>query len=127
MFNIEFYENANGESDVKDFLRDLRNRAKSNKDARINFEKAVAYIDALEEVGTRIGQPITKHLEGEIWELRPLSNRILYAYCENNTYVLLHHFVKKTQKTPRREIEKAIKEIDDFKRRHKTDEHMERI
>ena len=32
-----------------------------------------------------------------------------------------------TQKTPRREIEKAIKEIDDFKRRHKTDEHMERI
>ncbi|MCR4778181.1 MAG: type II toxin-antitoxin system RelE/ParE family toxin [Lachnospiraceae bacterium] len=127
MFNIEFYENVNGESDVKDFLRDLRNKAKSNKDARINFEKAVAYIDALEEAGTRIGQPITKHLEGEIWELRPLSNRILYAYYENNTYVLLHHFVKKTQKTPRREIEKAIKEIDDFKRRHKTDEHMERI
>lgn len=127
MFNIEFYENENGESDVKDFLRNLRNKAKSNKDARINFEKAVAYIDALEEVGTRIGQPITKHLEGEIWELRPLSNRILYAYYENNTYVLLHHFVKKTQKTPRREIEKAIKEIDDFKRRHKTDEHMERI
>ncbi len=59
---------------------------------------------------------MTKHLDGEIWELRPLSNRILYAYYDNDTFVLLHHFVKKTQKTPKSEIEKAKREIEDYRR-----------
>ena len=49
-------------------------------------------------MGTRIGEPITKHLYGEIWELRPLENRILYAYYENDTFILLHHFKKKTKR-----------------------------
>ena len=35
--------------------------------------------DMLEELGTRVGEPVTKHLDGEIWELRPLKNRFLYA------------------------------------------------
>ncbi|MBR3186480.1 MAG: type II toxin-antitoxin system RelE/ParE family toxin [Lachnospiraceae bacterium] len=43
---------------------------------------------------------------GEIWELRPLRNRILFAAWVNDSFVLLSHFMKKTQKTPKREIEK---------------------
>lgn len=70
----------------------------------------------LEEMGTRVGEPVTKHLDGEIWELRPLSNRILYAYYDNDTFVLLHHFVKKTPKPPKSEIEKAKREIEDYRR-----------
>lgn len=54
-----------------------------------------------------------KHIEDEIWELRPGKNRVLYFFYKNNKYILLHHFVKKTQKTPRREIEKAKKEMKD--------------
>lgn len=57
---------------------------------------------------------ITKHLEEDIWELRPGSNRVLYFYHKDDTYVLLHSFRKKTQKTPRREIEKAKAERDDW-------------
>ncbi|MBQ3678336.1 MAG: type II toxin-antitoxin system RelE/ParE family toxin [Succinivibrio sp.] len=34
----------------------------------------------------------------------------------NNSYVLLHLFIKKTQKTPRREIEKALREFEDLKK-----------
>ena len=49
--------------------------------------------------------------------IRPGNNRILYFYFENNTFVLLHMFRKQTQKTPKSEIEKAIKECDDFKSR----------
>ena len=67
--------------------------------------------------GTRLPVNITKHLQGEIWELRPGNNRILYFYFESNTFVLLHMFRKQTQKTPKSEIEKAIKECDDFKSR----------
>ena len=116
MYEIEFYEDDRGISDVKDFISELREKSYMNKDARINFNKVVAYMDLLEELGTRVGEPVTKHLDGEIWELRPLSNRILYAYFDNDTFIMLHHFVKKTQKTPRGEIEKAKREIEDYRR-----------
>lgn len=118
MYNIEFYEDERGESDVKNYIRELRNKAENNKDARINLNKIVAYIDALEEFGTRVGEPVTKHLDGDIWELRPLSNRILYAFYKDNTFILLHHFMKKSRKTPHGEIEKAKIEIADYRRRY---------
>jgi phage-related protein len=56
-------------------------------------------------------------LEGDIWELRPLRDRIFFAGIKGGKYVLLHHYFKKTQKTPRREIEKAKREWEDFKER----------
>lgn len=122
MFDIIFYDDENGYSDVEEFIKELREKSATSKDARINFNKVVAYIDMLEEMGTRVGEPVTKHLDGDIWELRPLSNRILYAFYKDNTFILLHHFMKKTQKTPPREIEKAKREVDDYRRRHKNDE-----
>ena len=60
--------------------------------------------------------------EDEIWELRPLRNRILFVAWVDGSFVLLHHFVKKTQKTPRREIEKAKRELKDLKERGVSDE-----
>ena len=50
-------------------------------------------------------------------ELRPGNNRVLFFYHKDDTYVLLHQFRKKTQKTPRREIDKAKIERDDWKSR----------
>ena len=74
------------------------------------------------ESGFRAGQPYIKHLDAEIWELRPLRNRILFVAWLDGSFVLLHHFVKKTQKTPRREIEKAKRELQDLKERGLRDE-----
>lgn len=122
MFEIIFYEDEHGYSDVKEFINYLRKKSATSKDARINFNKFVAYLDILEEMGTRVGAPITKHLDGDIWELRPLSNRILYAYYKDNTFLLLHHFKKQSQKTPPREIEKAKKELRDYMRRYNANE-----
>ncbi|MBR5970920.1 MAG: type II toxin-antitoxin system RelE/ParE family toxin [Lachnospiraceae bacterium] len=118
MFELEFYEDERGHSDVRDFINELEIKAGTSKDARINRNKVVAYLDMLEEMGTRVGMPVTRHLDGEIWELRPLSNRILYAYYKDNRFLLLHHFVKKSQKAPKREIEQAIRELEDWKERH---------
>ncbi len=42
---------------------------------------------------------------------------ILYFFCEKDNFVLLHTFRKKTKKTPRREIEKAKLERDDYLKR----------
>ena len=117
MYEIKFYEDERGHSDVVEFIKQLEQDAEKSKDARINFNKIVAYLDILEEMGTRVGEPVTKHLEGDIWELRPLKNRILYAYYKDNIFVMLHHFRKETKKTPRSEIEKAMTEIADYRRR----------
>ena len=108
----------NGKSAIADFIRELNVRAVTNKECRINFNKIVAYMDMLEEFGTRIGEPVTKHLDGEIWELRPLKNRLLYAYYKDNKFIILHHFVKKTQKTPKREIEQAKRNLQDYLERN---------
>ena len=71
----------------------------------------------LKNQGTNLPNNVTKHIEGKIWELRPGSNRILYFYFENETYVLLHMFRKETQKTPQSEIDKANKEMNDYQKR----------
>ena len=71
----------------------------------------------LEKYGTSIGEPYIKYLENDIWELRPLRDRILFAYCNNNKFILLSIFMKKTQKTPQREIEKAKRNLKDFIKR----------
>ena len=107
MYNIVFYEDKDGFSELNDELMKLAKKADSSKDARIQFKQITLYIELLKNQGTKMSPNITKHLEDEIWELRPGFNRVLYFYFENNTFVLLHMFRKKTQKTPKSEIEKA--------------------
>ena len=118
MYEIEFYESKNGYSEIVEYIKELKCRSTTNKESRINFNKIVAYFDALEQKGTRIGEPFTKHLEGEIWELRPLKHRFLYAYYNEQRFLILHHFIKKTRKTPRRELERALKNLKDYKERN---------
>ncbi len=114
MFKIEFYSTADGVSELWDFLDDLQKRATNSKDARIQHKQIATYIQLLEDYGTRLGKNITRHLEEDIWELRPGNNRVLFFYHKNDTYVLLYQFRKTTQKTPRREIKKAKAKRDDW-------------
>lgn len=122
MYTIEFYEKENGESDVWDFLEELRTKAPTNKDARIQFKQISFYIDLLAQNGTSLSENITKHLEEDIWELRPGNNRVFYFYYQNGHFVLLHHFRKKSQKTPKRELSRAKAERDDYIRRKRSEQ-----
>ena len=65
-------------------------------------------------MGTRAGMPYTKHIDGDIWELRPLKDRFFFVYWKNNKFIALHHFHKKTKKTPKREVDQAKRNLDDF-------------
>ena len=114
MYTVEFYYDRKGKSDIVDWLDVLKSSSDTSKNNRINWQKTLAYIGALERYGTKIGEPYVKHLEDDIWELRPLRNRILFFCWKDNKFVLLHHFVKKTQKTPRKEIETAIRRKQDY-------------
>lgn len=118
MFAVEFYEDHQGRQPVRDVLIELRDKARTSKDARIQYQKILTHLRALETYGTRIGEPQVKHLDGSLWELRPLSHRIFFFYWRDNTFVLLHHFIKKTQKTPSKEIEQAARNLKDFLERN---------
>ena len=117
---IYFYKDKQGNQPVLDYMRELARH--DSKDSRIKLNKLNDYIELLSQHGTRAGQPYIKHLDAEIWELRPLRDRILFVAWWDGSFVLLHHFVKKTQKTPRREIEKAKRELQDLKERGLRDE-----
>ena len=67
--------------------------------------------------GTSVGEPIVKHLDSDIWELRPIRDRILFAYWKDDKFVMLHIFMKDTKKTPIREIEQAKRNLQDFLKR----------
>ena len=60
----------------------------------------------------RVHEPHIKHLEGPLWEMRMKGkdgiSRAVYVTAKGRRVVVVRVFVKKTQKTPRREIEIAL-------------------
>jgi phage-related protein len=118
MFDVLFYENRHGGQPVREMLDDLRERSRTSKDARVQYEKIATYINVLAQQGTRAGLPYMRHLEGAIWELRPISHRVLFFYWDGQGFVLLHHFIKKSQKTPAAEIEQAKRRMKDWEARN---------
>ncbi len=66
-------------------------------------------------------EPLVRHLEGKLWELREESStniyRLIYFFFSGQRIVFLHGFQKKTQKTPHHEIEIALRYLDDFMKR----------
>ena len=121
MFEVEFYEERNGVEPVKEFIIDLLSKAKNSKVERVRANKVITYIRVLQQYGTRAGEPYTKHIDGDIWELRPLNDRIFFFYFKDNKFILLHHIVKKTRKTPQKEIDHAKRNMIDHIERSKED------
>ena len=118
MFEVHFYEDKQGRQPIKELLDTLKEKAHTSKDARIQHEKILTYVRSLQMHGTRVGEPVVKHINGEIWELRPMAHRIFFFYWKDNRFILLHHFIKKTNKTPPKEIEQARRNMEDFKERN---------
>ena len=121
MYEIIFYEDEKGCKPVLEYLNELS--VANGKESRLRLKKAQDYINVLKTYGKTVGEPYMKHLDGEIWELRPTRDRVLFAGAIDGYFILLHQFLKKTQKTPKREIEKAKKELADFKKRSGIDEY----
>ncbi len=114
MFEIIVFKNEKGESSIKTLFESLKKKSATDKKARILFSKIFEYLAVLERMGTRSGEKYTKHIEGDIWELRPLNHRIFFFCWIDHKIVLLHCFHKKSQKTPKREIEQAKRNLNTF-------------
>jgi phage-related protein len=84
---------------------------------RASFERIVRLVQAfgLE----RVHEPYIKHIDGPIWEMRLRGRdgiaRALYVTATGRRVVILRVFTKKTQKTPRREIELARRRAEEVR------------
>ena len=74
----------------------------------------------LQEHGLQLGLPLVRPLEQKVWELRirgQRQHRVLYVAAKGQRFVLLHAFTKKTEQTPRREIDTALRRLADYQER----------
>ena len=98
---IIFY-GENSYAPVKKFLDDL------DSNTRAKLLKIINYI---KNYGINSVPKYTKKLTGtNLWEIRTLGKtnaRVIYFTSKNNTIILLHGFIKKSQKTPKNDLEIA--------------------
>jgi phage-related protein len=106
MWSVEYLDDV-AEAEVEDLP----------KDARASFLRISEMIrsNGLE----RMREPYVKHLEGKLWEMRLTGRdgiaRSLYVTATGRRVVVVHSFVKKTQKTPRRVIDHALRRAKEVK------------
>ena len=102
---------------AKDFILSLDEKLRA---------KTLWNINLLAKVGTALRGPESSKLDDGIFEIRTIVGtnltRVLYFFCIGKKAVLTNGFVKKTQKTPKREIEKAKSYRDDFLKRNEGNE-----
>lgn len=113
---IEFYQRENDTIPVLEFMKSLDKKM---------MAKAYHEIELLEQFGSTLREPHVKPIKGHknkgLYELRIKHSsdisRIFFFCYKNDKFVLLHGFVKKTAKIPKREIERAKANKDDYERR----------
>ena len=103
-FEIKFYDEADGTEPAKDFILELPPKM---------MAKVLRIINMLETNGSELREPYSKHLVDGIFELRAQVgsdiSRVLYFFVVGRKAILTHGFIKKSQKTPPPEIERAQK------------------
>ena len=108
-FEIVFYDKPDGSEPVKVFLLSVDDKMRA---------RLIKTIELLAQNGTALRMPYSKHLVDGIFEIRAKvgSNisRVLYFFVIGKRIVLTNGFVKKTQKTPKNEIELAKKYRNEF-------------
>jgi len=80
--------------------------------------KTVNYINLLQRFKGYIGEPYSRYICSGIRELRinfsHNNHRIFYIIVEERKIILLHAFLKKTRKTPPKEIKRALNNFNDY-------------
>jgi len=104
---VKFYKTSNGNEPVREWLQSLSKEIK----------KIVGEDIRTVQIVWPHGMPLVKHMGGKLWEIRSsIPNgivRILFT-IKNEHIVLLHSFIKKTQKTPQQELEMARKRLKEW-------------
>lgn len=97
---VYFFKTANNKQPVRDWLKELP----------VEDRKIIGNDLKTAQFGWPIGMPLIRKLDTSLWEVRSrLHNRIARVIftVEGNNMVLLHGFIKKSQKTPKSDLELA--------------------
>jgi phage-related protein len=110
---VEFYRDERGRSPVREFIDGLERTLRA---------KTLRNIALLEEMGDRLGMPLARPVAGQaFWELRVQAGgnivRVFYFAISGRRMVLLHGLEKKDRKTPRRELDIAVRRQQEVLRR----------
>ena len=112
MYTVEFYETEDGDKPVFDFMISLEPKMRA---------KVGAMMQLLAEKGNELRKPYTEHLDDGIFELRTIQgnniSRTLFFFYAGHRIIITNGFIKKTQKTPPKEISLAKARRKDFCRR----------
>ena len=103
-WQVKFFQNQRGDFPVIDFIEKLEEPV---------YTKALRSIRLIRDHGPAIKPPYAKKIRTNLWELCVSSKiqvRVFYFF-HNNIFYILHAFVKKSQKTPIREMEIALDRI----------------
>lgn len=110
MYQIRFYRDRRGREPVREFLDELAKRKGGHSRKLSHLIRRS--IEDLSRMGLALGMPNIRRIDEDIWELRPQRYRIFFFGINGDSFVLLHHYCKKTEKTPRSEIERAHREME---------------
>lgn len=104
-----FYQTASGVEPVRDWLLTL--------DAE--DRRAIGVDIATVEYGWPVGMPTCRSLGGGLWEVRSSlpsrrEARVIFVVVDDQM-VLLHAFIKKSQKTPKNDLDLALKRMKEVK------------
>ena len=101
-YEIEFYDKADGSEPAKEFILSLDKKMQA---------KVLRTVALLREEGPFLREPYSKALDDGIFEIRTKFGsditRVLYFFVVGKKVILTNGFIKKTQKTPKSEIERA--------------------
>ena len=107
-WEIVFYTDTRGNNPVKEFIEKLGKADKA---------KVIWIIDLLAEYGIHLTMPHSRPLGQDLWELRADAGRIFYFTTSGRQFILLHGYIKKSQRTPARELDTARRRVREFKER----------
>ncbi|MGL5575605.1 MAG: type II toxin-antitoxin system RelE/ParE family toxin [Sarcina sp.] len=113
MYEIKFFESKNGDIPVLNYIQSLEKKSIKSKNARVKKDKINKVLNLLKETGTSIGAPTIRNLEGNIYKVRALDSRMFF-FRDGDTFIMLSHFIKNTQKTPEKEKAIARKRVKEY-------------
>ena len=97
-FIVECAIRVNGNSDSDNFIASLGNKDRA---------KILSIINRFADRGVIFNKKKFRKVDGSIWEFKNYQTRILMFYCDSHCIALTHGFLKKGDRIPRKEIDKA--------------------
>jgi len=109
ILNVVFYKTESGNEPVREWLKDL---PKADRQAIGEDIKTAQY-------GWPLGMPLIRKIERGLWEVRSHIAagiaRVFFTVMDS-TMILLHGFVKKSQKTPQNELDTARRRLNNLEK-----------